>query len=337
MNAPRGRFPWRMLLVGLVISSALLFFLLRQLKKSDLSQIWTVLAGLNPWMLAVPIAAGSASAILRPWRWQKIFPPNLRPTFWLSFGALSVGNMANNLVPVRGGDLLRCFLISRKNSLSGASLALATLGLEKVLDGLALLAVLLISFLFISPPKSLGLLLILGALIFGGALCAVLLLHYRTGWFLAATRSLFRAIRLEALGERVATLFEWFAQGLGAVSSPATMAELAVFTVLIWTGDTISVWGLALALHIPLSIPGAALVTAVVGLSQMVPSAPAAVGPYEASSVAALALLQVKFANAMAFTVFMHAWGVLTATLLGVGGLWASGASFSRVMHGQVE
>ncbi|HUO05319.1 MAG TPA: lysylphosphatidylglycerol synthase transmembrane domain-containing protein [Candidatus Binataceae bacterium] len=332
---PRRRIPWRMLLLGIAVSATLLYLLMRQLEKGDWARIWDVLAGLNPWWMAVPIAGGLLSAILRPWRWQKIFPEESHPGYRPCFAALSVGNMTNNLVPARGGDLLRCFMISRDKSLAGASLALATLGLEKVLDGLALLAVLLISFLFVSPPRVLGAMGLIGGMIFGGAFFAIILLHYRTRWFLSVTRLIFRTVRLEALGERVATLFEWFAQGLGAVSSPATMTELAILTILIWAGDTFAIWGLALSLHLSVSVAGCLLVSAAIGLSQMVPSAPAAVGPYEAASVAALMLLRVKLASAMALTVLMHGWGILATVILGMAGLWLNGNIWSGIEVGK--
>ena len=127
-----------MLLLGVTVSSILLFFLLRKL---DWNQFWTALARINGPVLAVPITATLCGFLLRPWRWQKIFPPRMKVGFWICFGAFGVGTMANNFLPARGGDFLRCYLVARKNPLTRASTALATLGLEKILDGLALLAV----------------------------------------------------------------------------------------------------------------------------------------------------------------------------------------------------
>jgi hypothetical protein len=56
-------------------------------------------------------------------------------------------------LPIRGGDVVRCFLIAREPSLSTAGTTLGTLGIEKIFDGLALFAVVVIGCLFLSPPQ----------------------------------------------------------------------------------------------------------------------------------------------------------------------------------------
>ena len=58
---------------------------------------------------------------------------------------LGIGNMANFLLPGRAGDLARCVLVGRAGSLTESSRTLATLAVEKVLDGLALVGMVLFS------------------------------------------------------------------------------------------------------------------------------------------------------------------------------------------------
>jgi uncharacterized membrane protein YbhN (UPF0104 family) len=143
----------RSLILGLLIGLGLLILVLSQL---SLKQAWQNLAQLDGRRLLLPLLVTLVCQPFRPWRWQAIFPKDVRPGFWSCFSVLAVGLMTNNFLPGRGGDLLRCFLVNRKVTLAGASLVLATLGLEKVLDGLALLAVVLLSFWFFSPPQWLG-------------------------------------------------------------------------------------------------------------------------------------------------------------------------------------
>ena len=66
----------------------------------------------------------------------------------------------------------------------------------------------------------------------------------------------------------------------------------------------IGVWGLAWALHIPVSIPGAALVLAILGLSMMIPAGPGYIGTY-GSSRRRIAAPRREFANAMALAVLI--------------------------------
>ena len=123
----------RSLLLGLLIGLGLLVIVLSQL---NLKQAWQTLIQLDGRKLWFPLLITVGSQPLRPWRWQTIFPKESRPRFWSCFSVLAVGLMSNNFLPGRGGDLLRCFLVRREVSLAGASLVLATLGLEKVLDGM---------------------------------------------------------------------------------------------------------------------------------------------------------------------------------------------------------
>jgi glycosyltransferase 2 family protein len=287
--------------------------------------------------LAVPIAAIICASLLKPLRWQKIFPVQMRPDFRICFGALSVGNMANNFLPARGGDLLRCFLVARSNTSNSGSTVLATVGLEKILDGLALLGVLLISFWFFTPPRWLGRLAMVSSIVFGGTLAAAFVVHSRSNWILAVTHSVFRRLRLKRLAEDAADLFERFAQGLAAIRSPAQMADLIFLSAVIWVADAVGTWGLAWALGISLSIPGAALVSAVVGLGMMIPAGPGFIGTYEAFSVAALKFLGVGFTSAMALTVLMHAWSLTAAMILGAGGLGLCGINFAWLVRPEVK
>ena len=78
--------------------------------------------------------------------------------------------MANFLLPGRAGDLARCVLLGRAGSLVESSRTLATLAVEKVLDGLALVAMVLFSVWALHPPHWVLDLLRAAILIFGAAL-----------------------------------------------------------------------------------------------------------------------------------------------------------------------
>jgi uncharacterized membrane protein YbhN (UPF0104 family) len=161
--------------------------------------------------------------------------------------------------------------------------------------------------------------------------------HSRSNLILALTHSAFRILHLKQLGEGAAGLVERFAQGLDAIKSPTQMAELVFLSALIWIADAVGVWGLAWAMGISLSIPGAGLVSAIVGLSLMIPAGPGFIGTYEAFSVAALKLLGVEFAGAMALTILMHAWSLTAAMMLGAGGLGLCGINFALLVHPNIK
>jgi uncharacterized protein (TIRG00374 family) len=293
-------------------------FLWLALRNADLRQTWFRLRDLDGRYLLFPAGVTLLNYPLRGWRWQRIFPPHARPGFGDCLQTLAVGNALNNFLPGRGGDLARCMLVSRKTSLASGTLALATIGVEKILDGLALLAVVLLSFRFVSPPQWIARLEIAAAAIFGGALAVVILLRYRSQWLLGFVERRFRAAGWAGWGERVARLGNSFAEGLHAVASLRDMAVLLAITAAIWTTEAGLVCGLAWALRVPMS-PGAGfMVCAVLGLALMIPAAPGALGTYEFFSSAAIALTGVSAANALALTIVLHAWVLLATTGAGL-------------------
>lgn len=323
---------WRnSLLLGLLIGLGLLVLLFSRL---SLRQAWQTLTRLDGRQLLLPLLATAGSVSLRPWRWQAIFPPHARPGFSACFSVLWVGNMTNNFLPGRGGDLLRCFLVRRDVSLVGATLVLATLGLEKVLDGLALLAVVLLSFWFFRPPEWLGRLGLFSTLVFVGAVAVFLLLRYRMAWFLRLTGSLFRRVHLQPFGEKVVTTFGKFGEGLSILSSLQQTVRLVGLTIMVWTCEAALIWKLAATLQIPLSLPAAAVVSAVLGLGLMIPAAPGSIGTYEFFSVMALKLFGIGAERAFALTLVMHAWSFIATTLLGLIGLGMRGMSLSQLFKG---
>ncbi|MBZ5568052.1 MAG: flippase-like domain-containing protein [Acidobacteriia bacterium] len=305
----------RALVLGLIVSALFLWLALRN---ADLRQTWFRLRDLDGRYLLLPVGMTLLNYPLRAWRWQRIFPPHARPGFWVCFQTLAVGNALNNFVPGRGGDLARCVLVSRKTSLAGGTLALATLGVEKILDGLALLAVVLLSFRFLTPPQWMARLEIAAAIIFGGALAVVIVLRYRSPWLLGWVERRFRAAGFAALGERIAHLGSSFAEGLHAVASMRDMTVLLAITAAIWTTEAGLVCGLAWAMHVPMSLAAGLMVCAVLGLALMIPAAPGALGTYEFFSSAAIALTGVGAAIALALTLVLHAWVLLSTSITGL-------------------
>lgn len=311
----RGR-GWQRPLLGLALSAALVALLSTQV---DWRESLQRLATIDPARLVLPIGLLLAALLLRPWRWQTIFPPTSRPTALRCQAVWNFSNLCNNLLPARGGDVLRCWLIARSANGGRTSTALATLGLEKVLDGLALLAILAFSFAYLTPPGWLQALTALAALLFGGALAAMLALHRRPRGVVRAILALFLRVRLPAAGRRVGRAVRHFAAGLGAVRSGPQMSLLAAQTMAAWLAEMALVWAAAGALGIPLSPADGAVVAAVLGLGLMIPAAPAFVGSYEFFCVQVLdKMFGIAPADALALALLMHALVLLVTTALGL-------------------
>jgi len=302
-------------LLGLLISAVCIGLLAHQ---ANVTQSMQSLTRLNGYLLFLPLATFLVAIPLRALRWDMIFPPESRPGFSPCLNALGIGNMANFLLPWRAGDAARCVLVGRDTSVSKVSRTLATLGVEKVLDGLALVGMVLFAITIVSPPTWMVRLVSAASLIFGGALAALVLLRYRAPALIRGATAALRRVGFAALGDRLESPLASFADGLVAVSSSAQLLRLLMMTVAIWVTEALLIWGLALSFGIDISIKSALVVSAVLGLSLMVPAAPGGLGTYELAGVAGLQLVGVDANSALALTLAIHAWVFITNVALGL-------------------
>jgi len=316
--------------VGILIGLGCVAILLRQV---DLKQSWNALGRLNgPYML-VPLAMLFVNLPLRAWRWQLIFPSSRRPGLGACLTVLGIGNMANFLLPGRAGDLARCVLLGRGDSLRETSRTLATLAVEKVLDGLALVGMVLFAVWALHPPHWVIELLRVATLIFGGALVLLVALRYQTRALIDSVRRGFRLVHLSSLEEKFDGLLTSFADGLSAVSSAGQMLTLLLITAAIWITDAGSIWGLAGALGLGVSLKSAVVASAVLGLGLMIPAAPGGLGTYELFGTEAFKLAGIAASSALALTVVIHAWVFVANIVLGICLLAVKGISLAQLRN----
>jgi glycosyltransferase 2 family protein len=314
--------------IGILIGLGCIAILLRQV---DLKQSWHALGSLSGRFLLIPLALFLVNLPLRAWRWQQIFPPSQRPPLATCLIVLGIGNMANFLLPGRAGDLSRCVLIGDGNSLADSSRALATLAVEKILDGLALIGMVLFSLWALHPPHWVIDLLRVAVLIFGGALVLLILLRYQTRTLVRFVRKTFRLLRLSFLEEKFDSLLTSFADGLTAGSSAPQMLALLLMTTAIWITEAALVWGLAMALQLAVSLKSAVIASAILGLGLMIPAAPGGLGTYELFGTEAFKLCGIAAGNALALTVVIHAWVFVTNVAFGLCLLAIKGVSLTQL------
>jgi len=113
------------------------------------------LATLNyPWV-ALAIAFELIVYLAQAVRWRSV----LRPVVSLSFGravrAIYVGLFASEVLPFRGGEAVRCFMVTRWTALP-FSVSAASVLIERVFDGAWLWLGLWLSLRYVELPKQLG-------------------------------------------------------------------------------------------------------------------------------------------------------------------------------------
>jgi uncharacterized protein (TIRG00374 family) len=94
------------------------------------------------------IALGAACEIgvylVQAWRWRTLLEPVIRLGFWRTSQAIFVGLFANEVLPLRTGELIRCYLLAHWNNLR-ISLSFASAAVERVIDGMLMVACFLLT------------------------------------------------------------------------------------------------------------------------------------------------------------------------------------------------
>src|SRR3989442_11320887 len=86
-------------------------------------------------------------------RWWYLFPPGSNPPALAP--AMMIGYMANNVLPLRAGEFVRVYVVARRWG-HGFWTTLATLIVERLLDSLFIVLVMVVLLLRIAVPRPLA-------------------------------------------------------------------------------------------------------------------------------------------------------------------------------------
>jgi uncharacterized protein (TIRG00374 family) len=306
-------------IVGVVLALALLFWALRGVHLSD---VLHHLRSARPWPLVAAVVLATLTFPLRLVRWRLLLRHEdgsaiAAAPLWHS---VAIGFMANNLLPFRAGELVRVIVATR---LAGVrfSAALSSLAVERIFDGLTVLGLMGLALLVsdLPPDVAIGGVPVAHAAQVAGAIVAVALLGaiLVVAFPSAAEGVVRRVMPAGAFVERVVGLIEGVRQGLSALGSPALLAGVVVWSVVLWFVNAYALYAGFQAFDISVDLLGAFLLQGILVLGISVQLTPGFVGQFEAAIVAALALYGVPNDLASSYAIVYHGATFLPIILLG--------------------
>jgi hypothetical protein len=298
------------ILLGIAISVALLVWLFWNV---DLRALAARLADTQWGWLALSIAFCLTSLWARAVRWHHLFPRSAHPTHL--FNAVMIGYMGNNVLPLRAGEALRVYVVTRRGQSFWTTVT--TLVVERALDGLAVGTVLAFVFFLVPTPREVA----WAAEAFVGIVLAMLIVLVAITAAPLPCRILIHSLtyRWPAIEHRVLAIFDTMSDGLQGMRRPSQLLSAAIWSLVIWVVIVLSVWTCFRAARLDLSVTAALCVIAFLGLGVSLPSSPGFIGVYQAATVLALSLFDVGKVDALSFSLLLHAsqfvpvtaWGLL--------------------------
>jgi glycosyltransferase 2 family protein len=312
--------------VGLVVTIGLLAWALHGV---DARALVGHLRRANPWLMLATITLATCTFPLRAIRWRLMLrgtsgtPLPLGPLWH----ATAIGFMANNLLPVRAGEIARAYA-ARQAAAVRFTTALASIAVERVFDGLMLVALLTLALVVPSFPRHamiggvrLAGLATAGAALFAGILVVALLVVHRPAPWIALLARVAHALLPLRLADRVTHLAQGLVAGLEVLKSPGRFLGVVAWSLVLWLVNAASFAVCFRAFGLPVPPEGAFLLQGVIGFGVALPSSPGFVGVFEAATRGTLALYGVDATRAVSYAVAYHVGTFFPITLLGLASL----------------
>jgi glycosyltransferase 2 family protein len=330
ISRPRP-FPWLRIAIGLLVSTGLLWLAARQVDWVGLVQIVAGVA--YPYVLAAT-GVYFIDLGLRAWRWRILLSGTTTVPTRRLYSVLAIGYMANNLLPIRIGELSRAYLVGRRENLD-ASVVLASVAVERIVDGLTVVALLfatlpLLPVIAGADDAWLGRMAGAAGITFGAGVVIVVALALGRSLWLGLAKAGLWYLPLVVRGPAL-HLLNGFIEGLGVLGEPRRLLVTLVLSVAIWVVGAGTYYLSAAAFGI--TLPPVACLTAicVVNLATAVPLAPAGFGAFEAIAQRLLVLVGVGVTPAFGITILLHSVLFFPVVIVGLAFLWRSGFSIGHL------
>ena len=305
--------------VGIALSLGLLAWALRGV---SLTEIVRHLRSAEPGPLAAAVILATLTFPLRLVRWRLLFRRENGEAYPSAplWHAIAVGFMANNLLPLRAGELVRSYTASR---LAGArfTTVFSSIAVERIFDAITIVSLLAVALLSPDLPSSVTvggtsvahLARVAGVIATAGLCFAIALVAAP----LTAERLVRQLIRSTPVADRLVSLIEGVRQGLSVLRTPGRLIAVVFGSLVLWLVNALGFYLGFAAFHIPVSYLGALLMQGLLILGISIPSTPGFFGPFEAVIVAVLALYGIPHDVAFSYAIAFHVTSFIPITLLG--------------------
>jgi hypothetical protein len=291
--------------------------------------------------IAGSVACGLLSHVVRALRWGMLLVGGQTVSTASLVSATFIGVMANNLLPARLGEVVRAWVLARREQRS-ISTVLASILVERLLDVIVVLAVLGLC-LAVTPDLGMG----ATSLLKQTGLVVLLLVAAGVAGLLIAVRLRARLLRVgerwgtqprRAWASRGLELLRGCLDGLCVLRGGSQAVSVAGLSLLVWATAIASFHLLAEGFDLGLTLVQTTLVLVIVLFGIAIPSAPGFVGTFHGFCVAGLVMVAgIEPTRAATYATLLHGSHWLAMNLVGIGCLlvnrsltWAGVTSLAK-------
>lgn len=311
-------------LPGILISAIAIYAVIRFSKVQDFG---TALKTVSVRYIIILSALSVISLLVRGIAWRTIL--GNRVSLKTAFFGVSEGYFLNNLFPFRAGEIGRALSIGRSSGL-GTMYVLSTILIERAFDIFFAAGIILITLPFVVGSEWIKPIAFTAmAVVFLGLVFLFLIANNKEKFQVWIQKW---NIKSKFIVNRILPQVHKMLDGMSALVKPSQFL-LSVF----WIGMTWAVWMCFYYFSIRQIVDSAPLwwggfMSSLLALGVAIPSAPAAVGVYEAAVTGALSILGVSSSAALAYAIVMHIDQIVITAIFGLWGLIRDGQSISSLL-----
>lgn len=325
--------------VGLAVGLLAVF-----LRNADIGRVWQSVTAARADYLLLALIVTSGTFIVRAERWQYLLGPLGRTRFSTCFRTTVIGFAASAVLPARAGEVIRPYLLARREGLS-ATATFATILVERILDLVAVLLLMAAFLIWFDPGLEARDSAVFQAIRFGGlvmapvALAALLVMFFMAGhpetlhaWLLKA-----EAVLPARLAKMLAGFAQTFAEGFAVVRSPQRLMAAMAWSMVLWVAIASGIWLVSIGFGIPMSFTGAWLMLAPLVVGVAVPTPGGVGGFHEAYRIGATAFFSADNDTAVGAAIVLHAFSVAPVTIVGLIFILQDGLKLGGMARGEME
>jgi glycosyltransferase 2 family protein len=322
---PRGVRRWIQPAAGYAIALACLIWVFHGIRVEYLFQNMKTIRW--EWV-ALAILLDVLNYVAQGWRWKLLLVPVGNTTVLRSTQAIYAGLFTNEVLPMRFGELVRAYLVSRWIA-APLTAVVPSMMVERWLDGIWMALAIGLSAILVPLPKDL--------LEAGDVLGVIVLMATALFVFVVLRKQRADAgpgdeeSRGPGLWRRAGSVMTGLARGLKAIGLSRPFYLATIVSLLMLGLQALSFWLVMWAYGLPLSLWVGAVVFLIVHLGTALPNAPANVGTYQFFTVVGLTLFGVDKTLATGFSVIVFVLLTFPLWILGFIALSQSGTTLLAI------
>ena len=325
---------------AIIIAALTLGLLALFFRHADFGSVWAAMREADRGLLLLALATTVPLYIVRAWRWQYFLAPIGPTRFSVALATTIIGFAATSVLPARAGEVLRPYLLARREGLS-ATAAFATIVVERLMDLITVLLLFAAFVLVFDPGMALVDDRVYRAVKLGGLAAAAASLVALVFMIVIAGHPE-RVSRVPAFFDRVlpsrfagvlTRLTRTFAEGLAVMRRPRDLAVALALSFPIWLTIAAESWLVVRAFDLTMPFTGSFLLTALLVVGVAVPTPGAVGGFHEAFRIGMTTFYGAPNDSAVGAAIVLHAVSFVPVTIVGIALMAREGLSFAGLQR----